>query len=366
VIRSTVVLGLLLVVAACVPSAVSAQKPRCTFSQHDSAWTARAIEGWTRQSRTLLARDVRRFPQLVLFDTTCRYTLVPSPSRGGRAGFAAARRHFTVQGTRHSGELLLPDGARLPARLTSFAAPLPSGGMFFVMALPSVWRASDRDPTGDGRLASAVFIHEFTHTQSPALGARVDSLVKHGLPADVSDDVIQERFGERPGFRERFDAERELLFRAAAAPSDSESKALAERASSLIDARRRDFFVGTDAPYAEAEDLFLTMEGLAQWLAYRWLVDPRGGAMPAAEALPFMRRGGRRWSQDEGLALLLVLERLAPSAARGMLDGSPVTALEALREAVRPVRGAGAQPTAACDGGWARRPGRARDDAAAA
>jgi hypothetical protein len=233
---------------------------------------------------------------------------------------------------------VLPDGARLPARLTSFAAPLPSGGMFFVMALPSVWRASDRDPTGDGRLASAVFIHEFTHTQSPALGARVDSLVKHGLPADVNDDVIQERFGERPGFRERFDAERELLFRAAAAPSDSESKALAERASSLIDARRRDFFVGAAAPYAEAEDLFLSMEGLAQWLAYRWLVDPRGGAMRAAEALPFMRRGGRRWSQDEGLALLLVLERLAPSAARGMLDESPVMVLESLREAVRPLR----------------------------
>jgi hypothetical protein len=337
VIRSTVVLGLLLVVAASVPSAVSAQKARCTFSQQDSAWTARAIEGWTRQSRTLLTRDVRRFPRLVLFDTACRYTLVPSPSRG-RAGFVAARRHFTVQGTRHSGEIVLPDGARLPARLTSFAAPLPSGGMFFVMALPSVWRASDRDPTGDGRLASAVFIHEFTHTQSPALGARVDSLVKHGLPADVNDDVIQERFGERPGFRERFDAERELLFRAAAAPSDSESKALAERASSLIDARRRDFFVGAAAPYAEAEDLFLSMEGLAQWLAYRWLVDPRGGAMRAAEALPFMRRGGRRWSQDEGLALLLVLERLAPSAARGMLDESPVMVLESLREAVRPLR----------------------------
>ena len=329
-------LGLLL--AAAAPDAGSRLPRRrdCTFSRLDSAWAARAIEGWTQQSRTRLARDVKRFPRLVLFDTACRYTLVPGPSRGGRAGFVADRRHFTVQGTRHSGEIVLPDGARVPARLTSFAAPLPSGGMFFVMALPAVWRASNRDPTGDDRLASAVFIHEFTHTQSPALGARVDSLVKHGLPADVNDDVIQERFGERPGFRERFDAERELLFRAAAAPSDSESKALAERASSLIDARRRDFFVGTDAPYAEAEDLFLTMEGLAQWLAYRWLVDPRGGAMSVADALPFMRRGGRRWSQDEGLALLLVLERLAPSAAGAMLDGSPVTVLQALRAAVRP------------------------------
>jgi hypothetical protein len=201
-----------------------------------------------------------------------------------------------------------------------------------------VWRASDRDPTGDGRLASAVFIHEFTHTQSAALGARVDSLILRGLPSDATDDVIQDRFGERPGFRERFDAERDLLFRAAAAPSDSASRALAEQAFALIDARRNEFFVGTDAIYADAEDLFLTMEGLAQWFGYRWLVDPRGGAMSAADALPFMRRGGRRWSQDEGLALLLVLERLTPSAAGTMLDGSPVTVLEALRAAVRRVR----------------------------
>ena len=146
--------------------------------------------------------------------------------------------------------------------------------------------------------------------------------------------MIQERFGERQGFRERFDAERELLFRAAAAPSDSASRSLARQASGLIDARRKEFFAGADALYADAEDLFLTMEGLAQWFGYRWLIDPRGGAMSAADALPFMRRGGRRWSQDEGLALLLVLERLSPSAAAAMLDDPPVTVFQALRAAL--------------------------------
>lgn len=334
-ISPTVVFGLLLVVAASVPSATSAQRPRCTFSQQDSAWTARAIEGWTRQSRRLLRRDVRRFPQLVLFDSTCRYTLVPDASRGGRDAFVADRRRFTVRGARHSGEIALPDGARVPSRITSFATSLRSGDMFLVMSLPAIWRASDRDPTGDGRLASAVFIHEFTHTQSTALGARVDSLVQRGLPADVNDDVIQERFGGRPGYRARFDAERELLFRAAAAPSDSEARALGDSALSLIERRRKEFFIGADAIYSDADDLFLTMEGLAQWLAYRWLIDPLGAAMSAADALPFMRRGGRQWSQDEGLALLLVLERLSPSAAGAMLDRPPVTVTEALRAAVR-------------------------------
>ena len=33
---------------------------------------------------------------------------------------------------------------------------------------------------------------------------------------------------------------------------------------------------------AEAEDVWLTMEGSAQWAAYKWVVDPRGGAVPPA------------------------------------------------------------------------------------
>ena len=54
------------------------------------------------------------------------------------------------------------------------------------------------------------------------------------------------------------------------------------------------------------------MEGMGQWLAYRHLLSPRGGAVPPAQALAAMRRGGQQWSQDHGLALLLVVDRLLP------------------------------------------------------
>jgi hypothetical protein len=206
--------------------------------------------------------------------------------------------------------------------------------MFFVMSLPSVWRAKDLDPGGGDRLATAVFLHEYTHAQSPALGALVDSLARRGLPADVNDDVIQQRFGARPGFRESYEAERDLLFEAAAAPSDSQARTVAARALEHIDQRRAGTFVGADSIYAEAEDLFLTMEGLGQWVAYQWLIDREGGAMAATDALSFIRRGGRQWSQDEGLALLLVTSRLAPSSPRAMLGTAPITVLRALRRAL--------------------------------
>jgi len=310
-----------------------AARSGCALSAPDSQWTAHALDGWVRVGRRAWRASPPDFPVLVLFDSLCSHTLTPEAAASARSGFAGAGRTFTVASLAHHGTVVLPGNDSVPARLTSFAAPLADGGMFFVMALPAVWRASGRAPKGD-LLASAVFIHEFTHTQTPALGARVDSLVRRGLPSDADDDVIQSRFADRPGFRRAYESERDLLFAAAAAPDRASSMALARRALGQIDRRRERYFRGRDAIYADAEDLFLSMEGAGQWAAYLWLVDSAGAAMRSGEALPFMRRGGRRWSQDEGLALLLVVSRLAPDAPARLFARRPSTVLSLLRGAV--------------------------------
>jgi hypothetical protein len=54
--------------------------------------------------------------------------------------------------------------------------------------------------------------------------------------------------------------------------------------------------------------------------------------LSADAALPIIRRGGR-WSQDEGLALLLALSRLAPDAPRAMFGPHARTVLPLLRSA---------------------------------
>jgi len=305
----------------------------CRLARADSAWLARALDGWQAQNQRALGVTIRQ-PALVLFDAKCVHRLTPVVDRVAPARFIAAKQPFAVRSSAHQGRVRLPDGAMIPAGLTSFAGPLPAGRMFFVMSLPSVWRARDLDPGGGDRLATAVFLHEYTHTQSPALGTLVDSLTRRGLPVDVNDDVIQQRFGARPDFRTSYEAERDLLFEAAADPSDSQARALAARALERIDQRRARTFVGADSIYAELEDVFLTMEGLGQWVAYRWLTDGAGGAMAAPDALSFIRRGGRHWSQDEGFALLLITTRLSPSSPRAMLATPPVTVLRALRRSL--------------------------------
>ena len=77
-------------------------------------------------------------------------------------------------------------------------------------------------------------------------------------------------------------------------------------------ARRARFLSGENAAFAAFDDVFLTMEGAGQWLVYRYFRSPEGGAASAGTALNETRRGGRQWSQDEGLVLVLTLDRLLP------------------------------------------------------
>ena len=313
---------------------MSPTRAACTLSTADSAWIAKGLEGWQRQSEKSLHAPPTRFPILILFDSTCSHMLAPALRPEVDTTFMGAGRPFGSLSREHRGTIRLPDGDEVPASLVSFTSRLPNGDMFLVMSLPSVWRASGRASPNDV-FATAVFMHEFTHTQSPALGSRVDALIRRGLPQTVDDDVIQKRFDSLPDFQRAYEAERDLLFEAARAPTRAGAVDAARRALALMDRRRARFFSGPNAIYADAEDVFLSMEGTGQWSAYLWLVDPEGGAMTPAEALPFIRRGGRRWSQDEGLALLLVLSRLAPDAPRELFGPSAATVIPLLRTALR-------------------------------
>ena len=125
--------------------------------------------------------------------------------------------------------------------LATFAAAYGAENRpFFVMAMPSLWRAEERhknDPHLD-LLIRAVFVHEMTHTlQTPVLGPRLDDLItRHKLPEDLDDDVVQKRFGDRPGFREAYERERDLLFRAVAEPDRARRRALAGEAAQFVHA----------------------------------------------------------------------------------------------------------------------------------
>ena len=318
-------LGVALLTAACSMRPFQRESVHCTMSPGDAAWSRGALAAWDLARTDILNLEAAsEQPAIVFFDATCSY-------RGnGRRDWQAAS---------HKGTVRLPDGQSLPPRVVSFAAPYGRDQRpFLAMALPTLWVADGvASELGIETLTAAVLVHEMTHTRqfyyfAPRLA---EMTARYQLPNDLDDDAVQTRFEAVPEFSADILSERDLLFAAAASPDPTVSRNLARRAKARIDARRATHFVGNDVKYAELEDLFITMEGVAQWVSYRWLIHPRGGGradLPAT--LAAFRRGGRRWSQDEGLALFLVIDRLVPDWRRRAFAKHPASALEFLAMAV--------------------------------
>jgi hypothetical protein len=267
----------------------------------DRAWLERALGNWQRAERDDLLLEPQPLPEVLAIDARCTYRLP--------AGHLAQ-----LNGLPHDGTVHLPGGNEAALGPISFASG--DAGGYFAMSLPSVWReAGVTSEVGLERLMDGVLLHEIMHTRQTALANAVlgPLVAETGIPDDeLGDDIVQQRFGDDPDYAAAWAAERDLLFAAAAAPDHAEARRLAARALERMRARHARWFTGDNAAFASLDEVFLTMEGMGQWLIWRYLLSPEGGGYSPEQALPAVRRGGRQWSQDEGLALILVVDRLLP------------------------------------------------------
>ena len=317
--------GLALVLALTAACAgAPPETPDCALTSIEQAWIERSLSAW-RLVRTerLRVDDEATSPSMVFFNERCAFEGAGGPPWRGLA---------------HGGAVTLPDGKTIPPQVAAFAAPAADRSrVFFAMAVPSIWQAASvQSELGLETMLTAVLVHEMTHTrQFAAYTPRLDAHERR-LGSELSDDVVQDRFRGDAAFVTAYETERDLLFRAAAAPDDADARALAARARARMRARSARFFTGEHASLSELEDIFLTMEGLAQWAGYSWLIHPHGAAIAPDAALRGMRRGGRQWSQDEGLAIFLVVDRLVPDWQARAFETTPATASDLLDRAVMP------------------------------
>ena len=101
------------------------------------------------------------------------------------------------------------------------------------------------------------------------------------------------------------------FYEAAFASTHNEAKRLGMKAMELFNARQSDYFIGEKAILKDFDDVFLSMEGLGQFAAVSWLINPKGGNMEFNNAVNGFRRKRNQWSQEEGLAMYLLLDKLA-------------------------------------------------------
>jgi hypothetical protein len=192
--------------------------------------------------------------------------------------------------------------------------------------------AAAADSLLDERIASVVS-HEIIHTrQLPDLRREIGKLAERmTLPQPVDDSVIEREFGDGDSFRLAYGRERDLLYDAALERDDSLARRRAAHAMELLRARRARYFTGPRAGYGRLEDLFLNLEGVAEWVRFRLHRERPGPWKSDAEIVDFIRGRSNEWAQDEGLALYLLIERFVPDWRSTLLGPdleSPVAALE--------------------------------------
>lgn len=305
----------------------------CAMAPEESAWLDGALSAWQLVSAGRLKLQPHREPTIIVFDRKCRFERT-----SGEASWQAKP---------HSGSIALPDGGQAPAQVTAFASSDDETGLpFFVMALPSVWKAANIPISGDLKGLTGVFLHEFSHTRQvkPLRPVFQAAATRRKMPDDFSDDSLQEHFQSDPAFVAVIEKERDLLYRAANEPDAAIAKKLAAEALELMEARQKRWFVGQNAYWKNYDDLFLTMEGFGQWVAYAWLADPNGGGMQRSEAIEEMRGSKRWWSQDEGLGLYLVIDRFVPHWADQSFGSPPRLGIDLLHQAVGKPDKASAKP----------------------
>lgn len=314
-----------LLLAACASSALADRIPglpedqRCQLADDDRRWLAESLAAWQTALRDFLERPGQPVPQLVTYDSRCSYTL-PAPQ--------AAPRVWTV--AEHGGEIALPNGAKIPPAPNAFNTVTDAGHNFVVIALPSIWRpVAPKSEIPVEVFLEGVLLHELAHHYQSAVTPDITfpALLKR-MPAvaQVSDDSIQEAFDKNAAYVRDYESERDLLFRAASAPTDAEAQALACDALASLRARRARHFTGANAHWALIDDMSLTTEGLGQWVAYKWLTEGRG----LAPSLVLSKMRGPFWSQEQGLATFLIVDRLVPGWQARLFAPSPATAEQLL------------------------------------
>ena len=338
VLKSAPALAVAAALAACACALAPAEKtqpappPACALPKDDREWIERALAAWRLTSREITG--ITRLPpsRAIFFSADC---VLASDGALAVDDAGTGTAEWTTE--THSGEIVLPDGKPLPSGVVSFASG-EDGRFFFVMSTPSVWEAAG---VGEGedlrRMMVAVMIHEASHVaQIVQYGPRLASLIeRHSLPDSFNDDSMQERFSGDEEFAASIRRETDLFLAAAASQDAVEAKRLAREGLGLLRARQARWFTGEDAHFVEAEDIWLTFEGAGQWAAYQWLIHPQGGAADPASVRPSFT-GRRWWSQAEGFAVVLAVERIGGTAwkAHAFGDGER-TLLQVLEEATR-------------------------------
>lgn len=297
--------------SVCGQSETDDQKRDAAFYNATHKW----FSAWKLVSKEIYTIKKVRPVEFVFFDDKYVYSTSAVTVKNGRpvTGNNLMNLKFQWKKQLHNDSLTLPDKSVIPINLMSFAAEIPSEGKsFFVMPLPVFWQQAGvlSKELGLENLITGVFIHEFSHSQQMQnFGNKMTAFEKeNNYGIEFSDDIVQNIFAKDTAYLKFY--KKEIDFFYDLTKNNALEKNSVKEGLSLMKQRQNKYFKGKYQHLTEIDNFFLTMEGLGQYSMFLWLKHPKGGNINREVAIEGVRRGGKWWSQDEGFALFLILDKL--------------------------------------------------------
>jgi len=304
------------------------------------AWMNQWFSAWEWLSETKYGLDSVETPIVYFFDDSLFYTNNKKINADIFKGPPINGKDQIWKSGKHHDSILLPNDQVIRAGLMSFAAPFENNKPFFVMSALPIWekRSAPGKLISAADLATAVFLHEFSHSQQLAgFGKKVEEIEKR-FGSDqfpINDDIIQRVFKKDSDYVRSYRMEVDLFYKALFSRSIDEMKVITKQALTLMNKRQDRFKLSSDVPYALMDDIFLSMEGLGQYSAFQWLTEKAQIENSYNNIVNEFRRDGRIWSQDEGLVMFLLFSRLGkPNWKEDMFGSHPKMIRELLQQAV--------------------------------
>lgn len=287
------------------------QKRDLAFYNATNKW----FSAWKLVSKNFYKIEKVRPVEFVCFDDKYVYSTSTITIKNGSPVIGNNLMNLKFQWKRelHNDSLTLPDKSVVPTNLMSFAAEIPTEGKsFFVIPLPSFWQQAGvtSKELGLENLITGVFIHEFSHSQQMQnFGKKMTAFEKqNNYGIEFSDDIVQNIFSKDTTYLKYYKKEIEFFY--GSIKNNALEKSAVNEGLLLMKKRQNEYFKGEYDNLYEIDNFFLTMEGLGQYSMFLWLKHPKGGNIKREIAIEGVRRGGKWWSQDEGFALFLILDRL--------------------------------------------------------
>jgi len=226
----------------------------------------------------------------------------------------------------HNSTLVLPDSTVTNVHIMTFAAPKINGS-YFVMPAPNYWKkiGLKNDIVSTRTMLNGIFVHEFAHTrQIEEIKDKLIRFEKNGkYEYPVNDDILQNYFQSDSLYTLKFMHELDELYEMLNIEEPYNLHLKINEWLKLFRSRQKVYLNPVSIEMAEIDNVFLTMEGIGQYAMMKYYMSDIGGNYSTKDALIATRHNKKWWSQEEGLGLILLYEKLV-----GNIDWSELYSLK--------------------------------------